>query len=165
MPCTLSSPIDLEASMHDLASQPSFPIYALCTVVLCLNMLGLWGWSGSVRGKTKTTPNPEDATTVAKGAKVADVEPPEVARVLRAQRNADVNIVPFLVLGLLYVINGASARAAWILFGGFTLARLGHTFAYLYGKQPWRTIFFVIGGVMTLALMVQVVRGSLARMM
>jgi prostaglandin-E synthase 1 len=150
--------------MQDLASEPAFPIYALCTVVLSLNMLGLWGWSGGVRSKTKTTPNPEDATTVAKGAKVLDEEPPEVARVLRAQTNADVNIMPFLVLGLLYVINGASVRAAWILFGGFTLTRLGHTFAYLNGKQPWRTILFVIGGLITLALMVQVVRGSLARM-
>jgi hypothetical protein len=32
--------------------------------------------------------------------------------------------VPSLVLGL-YVINGASVRAAWILFGDFTLTRLG----------------------------------------
>jgi microsomal prostaglandin-E synthase 1 len=151
--------------MQDLANEPAFAIYALCTVVLCLNLLGLWGWSGGVRGKTKTTPNSEDATTVAKGAKVLDDEPPEVARVLRAQRNADVNVVPFLVLGLLYVINGASARAAWIMFGGFTLARIGHTFAYLGGKQPWRTLFFVAGGVITLALMVQVVRGSIARLM
>jgi uncharacterized MAPEG superfamily protein len=151
--------------MEELASQPSFPIYALCTVVLCLNMLGLWGWSGGVRGKTKTTPNLEDAGTVAKGAKVLDEDPPEVARVLRAQRNADVNIMPFLVLGLLYVIGGASVRAAWILFGGFTLVRVGHSFAYLNGKQPWRTILFVLGGLITLALMVQVVRGSLARMM
>jgi len=151
--------------MYELASKPSFQIYALCTVILCLNMLGLWGWSGGVRGKTKTTPNPEDATTVAKGATVLDAEPPEVARVLRAQRNADVNIMPFLVLGLLYCINGDSVRAAWIIFGGFTLARLGHTVAYLNGKQPWRTILFVIGGLVTLALMVQVVRGSVSRMM
>jgi uncharacterized MAPEG superfamily protein len=151
--------------MEELASQPSFRIYALCAVVLCLNMLGLWGWSGGVRGKTKTTPNPEDTGTTAKGAKVLDDDPPEVARVLRAQRNADVNIMPFLVLGLLYVIDGASVRAAWILFGGFTVARLGHTFAYLNGKQPWRTVFFIIGGLITLAVMVQVVRGSLARMM
>ena len=129
--------------MQDLASEPAFAIYALCAVVLCLNMLGLWGMSGGVRAKTKTTPNAEDPGTVAKGAKVVEDEPPEVARVLRAQRNADVNIMPFLVLGLLYCINGASARAAWILFGGFTVARLGHSVAYLNGKQPWRTSFFV----------------------
>jgi uncharacterized MAPEG superfamily protein len=151
--------------MYELASEPAFSIYALCTVVLCLNMLGLWGWSGGIRGKTKTTPNSEDATTIAKGANVLEAEPPEVARVLRAQRNADVNIMPFLVLGLLYVVNGTSVRAAWLLFGGFTLVRLGHTFAYLNGKQPWRSIFFTVGGLITLALMVQVVRGAVARLM
>jgi prostaglandin-E synthase 1 len=151
--------------MHDLASQPSFAIYALCTVVLCLNMLGLWGFSGSVRTKTNTTPNPEDVKTVAKGASVVDVDPPAVARVLRAQRNADVNIMPFLVLGLIYVINGASTRAAWLFFGGFTLARLGHTVVYLREKQPWRTVLFIVGGLITLGLMVQVVRGSLAHLM
>jgi uncharacterized MAPEG superfamily protein len=150
--------------MYELANQPAFSIYALCTVILCLNMLGLWGWSGSVRGRTKTSPNPEDVQTVAKGATVKDDDPPEVARVLRAQRNADVTIMPFLVLGLLYVINGASARMALILFGGFTLARLGHTFAYLNAKQPWRTILFAISVLITFAVMVQVVRGSLARM-
>ena len=151
--------------MPQLADYPAFPIYALSAVLLCLNMLGLWGWSGAVRGKTKTTPNTEDAATVAKGSKLVDDEPPEVARVLRAQRNADVNIMPFLVLGLLYVAYGATARMAWILFGGFTLARLGHSLAYLNGKQPWRSILFALGGAFTMAIVVQVVRASLARML
>ena len=78
--------------------------------------------------------------------KVVGKDPPGVARVLRAQRNAAVNVMPFLVLGLLYVINGASVRAAWLIIGSFTLARIGHTFAYLMGKQPWRTALFIIGG-------------------
>ena len=151
--------------MQDLASQPAFAVYALCTVVLCLNMLGLWGWSGTVRGRTKTTPNTEDAKTVAKGAKVVDEEPPEVARVLRAQRNADVNIMPVLVLGLLYVINGASSRMAWIIFGAYTVVRVGHSFAYLGEKQPWRTILFSVGGLITLVLVEEVARGTIVRMM
>jgi microsomal prostaglandin-E synthase 1 len=151
--------------MQELAVDPAFSVYALCTVVLCLNLLGLWGFSGGVRGKTKTTPNSEDAATIAKGASVAVEDPPEVARVLRAQRNADVNIMPFLVLALLYVINGASVRSAWILFGGFTIARIGHSLAYVNSKQPWRSITFTIGTIATVAVMVQVVRGCLARMM
>jgi prostaglandin-E synthase 1 len=151
--------------MYELATQPAFSIYALCTVVLCLNLLALWAMSGTVRGRTKTTPNNEDAKTFAKGSTLLETDPPEVARVLRAHKNADVNIIPFLVLGLLYVINGASARAAWILFGGFTLARLGHTVAYLNAKQPWRSIFFAIGVLITFAVMVQVVRGSLGHLM
>jgi glutathione S-transferase len=148
--------------MHDLATQfPAFPVYAVTATVLCLNLLGLWGYSGGVRGGTKTTWNPEDATTVAKGAEVVTAEPAAVARVLRAHTNAMVNIVPFLFLALLYVLLGASARMAWILFGGFTVMRLGHTFAYLGGKQPFRTLFFVLGGVLTLVLAEEVVRASI----
>jgi prostaglandin-E synthase 1 len=146
--------------------EPAFAIYSLCTVVLCLNMLGLWGYSGAVRTKSKTTHNAEDlrAFDREKKGEVVTADPPEVARVLRAHTNAVVNILPFLVLGLIYVMNGASARAAWILFGGFTVARLAHSFVYVAGKQPWRTIFFVLGAVFTLAVMVQVVRGSLIRL-
>jgi uncharacterized MAPEG superfamily protein len=151
--------------MQELASQPAFQIYSLCTLVLCLNMLGLWGYSGGVRGKSKLTPNPEDVTTVSKGHEVSAEDSPEMARVLRAHRNAIANILPFLPLGLIYVIDGASAKMAWILFGGFTVARLGHSFAYLGGKQPWRTLCFAIGGLFTLALMVEVARATIARMM
>ncbi len=87
----------------------------------------------TMRTKTNSTPNAKDAETVAKGARVVGEDPPEVAGVLvlRAERTADVNTMPFLVLGLLYVINGASVRMAWIIFGGFTVARLAHTEAAL----------------------------------
>lgn len=148
--------------MGNLAQNPAFAIYCLTTVVLCLNMLGLWGYSGAVRGGTKTTPNPEDATTVAKGAEIVTSEPPEVARVLRAHTNAFVNIMPFLVLAFLYVLLGATPTMAWALFGGFTFVRLAHTFAYLGGKQPWRTMMFALGGIITLVVMVQVARLSIA---
>lgn len=137
--------------MQPLASNPAFQAYAVMAVVLSLNMLVLWAYSGAVRGKTKTTPNPEDA----RGAtKVAEIEPPEVARVLRAHRNASANIVPFFVLGLVYVLAGAPGTAAEVVFGGFTVARLAHSWAYLGGKQPWRSIFFGLGGVATVALIV-----------
>jgi uncharacterized MAPEG superfamily protein len=146
-------------------NKAAFAIYCLTTVVLCLNMLGLWGWSAGVRGRTKTVWNPEDTTTVAKGTTVVTSDPPEVARVLRAHTNAFVNIMPFLVLGYLYVLLGATPTWAWILFGGFTFLRLVHTFAYLNEKQPWRTLSFVLGGIVTFVLMVQVARGAVALMM
>jgi glutathione S-transferase len=151
--------------MQDLASLPAFNIYALCTVVLCFNMLGLWGYSGGARTKAKRTPNPEDVSTVSKGAELRDTPSPEEARVLRAHMNALVNILPFLPLGLLYVIYGATPLMAWIFFGSFTVVRLGHTLAYLGEKQPWRTICFALGGLITFGLMIQVARLAIARMM
>jgi len=148
--------------LHEITTNPAFAIYALTTSVLCLNMLGLWGYSGAVRGGSKTTPNPEDATTVAKGAEVVTADPPAVARVIRAHTNAFVNIMPFLVLGWLYVLLGATPTMAWAIFGSFTVFRLLHTLVYVAGKQPWRTLFFALGGVVTFVLIVEVARRSIA---
>jgi prostaglandin-E synthase 1 len=141
--------------MPSLASNPAFQAYAVMAIVLSLNMLFLWAYSGVVRGKSKTTPNAEDAK---RGAAVVEVEPPEVARVLRAHRNATANILPFAILGLVYVLAGASGTAAEGLFGAFALARLGHSWAYLGGKQPWRSVSFGLGGLVTLILIGLIVK-------
>ncbi len=142
--------------MQSLATNPAFLAYAGMIIVLSLNLLVLWGYSGAVRGKSKTTPNPEDAK--GSGAAVVEVEPPEVARVLRAHKNAMANIVPFAFLGIVYVLAGGSSTMAHVLFGVFTFARVAHSFAYLKGKQPWRSIFFGLGALTTLILMGMIVK-------
>ena len=141
--------------MSSLATNPAFVAYAVMLIVLSLNMLVLWAYSGAARAKTKTTPNPEDARTA---TQVVDGDPPDVARVLRAHRNATDNILPFALLGFVYVLAGASGTAAAIVFGAFTVARLAHSFAYLGGKQPWRSVFYSAGALATLALIGLLVR-------
>lgn len=148
--------------MPIVAASPAFLPYALSMLVLSLNLLVLWAYSGSVRGKTKTTPNQEDAGTIARGAKVVDGNPPEVARVLRAHDNAMANIVPFAILGLLFVLAGGSATVAYAVFGVFTAARLAHSFVYLAEKQPWRSLSFGVGGLTTLVLMGFIVKALVA---
>jgi microsomal prostaglandin-E synthase 1 len=140
--------------MTNLASQPAFIAYAVSVLILSLNMLLLWAYSGTVRGKTKTTPNKEDAGTIAKGSQLVEADPPEVARVLRAHKNATASVVPFMVLGLVYVLAGGSGTVAEWVFG--------HSFAYVGGRQPWRSVFFTIGGGATLALMGFLVRTLVA---
>jgi uncharacterized MAPEG superfamily protein len=144
--------------MVSLTHDPAFVAYAVCMLVLSANLIFLWVYSGAVRGGTKTTPNPEDARTIARGVTVAEIDPPAVARVLRAHKNAMANIFPFAALGLVFVLAGGSALAAEVIFGVFAFARLAHSFAYLAGKQPWRSIFFGLGGLATLALMVFIIR-------
>ncbi|HEY6462319.1 MAG TPA: MAPEG family protein, partial [Polyangiaceae bacterium] len=85
-----------------------------------------------------------------------------VARVLRAHRNAMANVVPFAILGLVYVLAGGSGTVALWVFGIFTVARLGHTVAYLGEKQPWRSLFFGLGGATTLVLVGFLVRTLVA---
>lgn len=128
--------------------------YSICTLILCLNITLLWFASGGSRVKTKTTPNPEDAKTVSKGAEVVPENPPEVARVLRAHTNALVNIVPFLFVAQVYVGAGASGTMAWAFFGTFTVARILHSICYLGGIQPWRTASFGVGALATISMMI-----------
>ncbi len=144
--------------MPSLASNPSFLIYSIVMLVLSVNMLALWVYSGSVRTKTQTTPNPEDAVTVVRGASVIAGDPPEVARVLRAHRNAADNIVPFAILAFLYIVYGASPLATGLVCGLFGVARLGHSYCYLRGLQPWRTVAFTVGGLDTLVLIGLLIR-------
>jgi len=136
-------------------NNPAFLAYAVTSLVLCANLLFLWAYSGATRGKTKTAMNGED--TALFGASLTEFDPPEVARVLRAHRNAQASIYPFLFLGLVFVLAGGAAGTATVLFGIFTGARVLHSAAYLAGKQPLRTIFFVTGGLATIALMLAIV--------
>lgn len=130
--------------MLQLAKDPSFRLYAASMAALCLNLIFLWGYSGAARGKTKTTLNPEDAATVSRSAEIVPTDPPEVARVLRAHANAMASIVPFGFLGLLWVLLGATPMTAGIVFGVFTFFRWVHSLVYVWGKQPWRTLSFVV---------------------
>jgi uncharacterized membrane protein YecN with MAPEG domain len=138
-------------------------VYVVFTALLAANLLGLWIFSGTIRGKTKTTLNEEDARTILQGSKLTEVEPPEIQRALRAHANAMANIIPFLFLGQLYVMI-AAPRAAIVLAvcSTFTIARYGHSFAYLRGTQPWRSIFFVIGVLATVAVLILLLVGAFA---
>jgi uncharacterized MAPEG superfamily protein len=140
--------------MDNLLNNPTFFIYAATSLVLSANLIFLWAFSGATRGRTKTAINPEDAARF--GGTLVELDPPQVARVLRAHANAQANIYPFLFLGLVFVLAGGSAFVAEMIFGVFVAARLAHTYVYLAGKQPWRTIFFIIGGLATIALMLAI---------
>jgi microsomal prostaglandin-E synthase 1 len=132
-------------------ANPSFDVYALTCVILCINLLFLWAYSGSTRAKGGIAINAEDAERF--GAKLEPVDRPEVARVLRAHANAQATIYPFLFLGLVFVFAGGSAGFAKVDFGVFVVARIAHSLAYLRGKQPWRTLSFAASGLAIIALM------------
>ena len=70
--------------------------------------------------------------------------------------NAQASIYPFFFLGLVFVLAGGTAGTGMVIFGIFTGARLLHSIFYLAGKQPWRTVFFTVGGLATIALMLDI---------
>jgi uncharacterized MAPEG superfamily protein len=141
--------------MNNSLSNPAFVAYAITCVILSVNVLFLWGYSGFVRYQTKTVMNEEDA--VRYGMPLAETDPPAVARVLRVHANAEASIYPFLVLGLVFVLAGGGVRTGAIIFGIFTGARLLHSICYLRGMQPWRTNFFSVGLLATVALIVAII--------
>jgi prostaglandin-E synthase 1 len=141
--------------MDNLESFQALYVYAVTALILSTNLIIVWSYSGLVRARTKIAINPEDAQRFK--TKLEDFDPPEVRRVLRAHANANANIIPFLILGLVYVLIGGTAGTAKIIFGIFTVARLLHSIAYLAGRQPWRTIFFSIAALAMGALMVVII--------
>jgi uncharacterized MAPEG superfamily protein len=141
-----------------MPSSPAFSVYALAAVMVCLHMLLLDAYSGVARAKSKTTPNKEDSKTF----ETVTTEPESVARILRAHRNLVANGVPFLLLGLVMVLQGTTKTTAMAYFATFIVARLGHTVAYLGGKQPFRSIFFAVGQLAITGMVVQIVRVALA---
>lgn len=142
--------------MHSAAQDPVFFAFAVSTVVLTANILVLWNMSGAVRGKTGTTANPEDAAAFKRN--VADADPPEVARVLRAHRNTADNTYAFLLLGLVFMHLGPSALEAQIFFYGFAALRVLYSFFYLKGIQPWRSATYGLSAVLTLVLIGAILR-------
>jgi uncharacterized MAPEG superfamily protein len=141
--------------MNPFLSNPTFVVYAITSLVLVGDLMFLWGYSGVTRSKSGTAINEEDSAAFR--ARLEPIDPPGCARVLRAHRNAEASIYPFLILGLIFVLAGGSVTTAEIVFGIFTVARLLHTGFYLAGKQPWRTICFAAGGLAIVALMVCIV--------
>jgi uncharacterized MAPEG superfamily protein len=124
----------------EAAVTPAFLAYALTCIVLSLNLLALWVSSGAIRAKDGVAINPEDG--VRYGVPVSELDPPAVARILRAHRNAEATIYPFLLLGMVYVLAGGRVGIAVPIFAMFVAARIAHSIVYLRAMQPWRTIAF-----------------------
>jgi uncharacterized MAPEG superfamily protein len=121
----------------------------------------LWVSSGAMRAKGGVAINPEDGARY--GAPVSEFDPPAVARLLRAHRNAEATIYPFLFLGLLYVLMGGGVAISVPIFTIFVAARILHSVAYLRAMQPWRTIAFAVSLLATLALVAALFHALLTR--
>lgn len=143
--------------MTELANDPAFRTYAICVAVLALKMLGAAMYTGVQRQRTAGYINPEDARVFGGGAAAAPAEHPNVARALRIQRNDGENIPIFFALALVYVLTEASPSGAAIYCWTYTLARVGHTFAYALELQPWRALLFGIGLLVEVGMAVQVI--------
>jgi glutathione S-transferase len=132
-------------------------LYALTAIVLALKMSAISVVQGRARTSAKAFANPEDAAMFG-----GTVVPQEVAGVQRASKawlNDLENIPIFLILALIYAIAGLSGTAFIVYCVVFTVARILHTIFYLNAMQPWRTIAYTVGALISFALMIHLFVG------
>lgn len=141
--------------MEELMQNPAFQTYAVCSAILALKMLLTGNYTTMMRMRNKGFVNVEDAKAF--GGNPSEMEHPSVAHALRIQRNDLENIPLFFAIGLIFVLNGASAGAAWWYCWTFTLARLVHWGAYINHLQPWRAICYFIGYLCILGMAAQII--------
>lgn len=126
--------------------------YVLCVLVLFVKMLAISCYQGYWRLRYRAFANDEDATFF--GRPVLSQELPQVQRAAKAWVNDLENIPLFFVLGGLAVALQVNAEVSIALFYAFTAARVVHTLTYLAGRQPWRTLAYVLALICLLALAV-----------
>lgn len=137
--------------------QPAMRIFAFTYLLLVLKMLAV-GWVTSYyRLRKRVFPAPEDYAL--QGLSPRQISDPDVERARRAHRNDLENILPFFAVGFFYALTQPPVATAWILFGGYLIARVLHTVFYLAALQPWRSLAFAAGqGFMLVALVLTLFR-------
>ncbi|XP_055298547.1 microsomal glutathione S-transferase 1-like [Sitodiplosis mosellana] len=127
-----------------------FRAFLFWSSVLVIKFLLMATLTAFHRFRTKTTPNPEDLGTL-RASEVSSGND-DVERVRRAHLNDMENILPFLSVGLFYVLTDPNEMVALWLFRVTTVARFAHTFVYaIYViPQPARAICFFIHFAITL---------------
>jgi uncharacterized MAPEG superfamily protein len=134
---------------------PELKLYAICSAVLTLQMLFLGALTAATRARHNGYLSPEDGkVSRANATHIDGAEHPDTARVLRAHRNLLESLPLFFALGGIYLATGAPATGATVCFLGFTVARLLHMIVYLKAIQPWRTIFYALGSLSLIAMIV-----------
>ncbi|KAL1275695.1 hypothetical protein QQF64_035318 [Cirrhinus molitorella] len=87
---------------------------------------------------------------------------PDVERVRRCHLNDLENIVPFVVIGLLYALTGPDLSMALLHFRVFVGSRFVHTVVYVMAvPQPTRALAFVVGLLTTFSMAYRVLTTAL----
>jgi uncharacterized MAPEG superfamily protein len=134
--------------MEALLDSPAVRLFAACYLILVLKMMLTGGYTSFLRIRRQVYATPEDYAL--QGLSPSAVADEQIERVRRAHRNDLENVLPFFAVGFFYALSEPSLLAARVGFIGFTLARILHTVCYVRSLQPWRTLAFGVGAVLTL---------------
>ena len=134
-------------------TDPVVRLYVVVYVLLVLKMAAVGTYTSVLRLGRKVYASPEDYRV--QGLAPRSTVDEQVERVRRAHRNDLENVLPFFVVGFLFLLTRPSLRAAAIYLVVYLVARILHSVFYISGLQPHRTIAFAAGGALTLAMIVQ----------
>ena len=129
-------------------SNPLVRGYLFYASILIVKMISMSFITVLFRTTRKVSANPEDQRFYHK--EKSDEEyvwsDPLVERIRRAHLNDLENIVPFLILGIFYLLCSPAAATAMNVFRAFTCARVLHSVVYLNEiPQPARALCFLSG--------------------
>lgn len=136
-----------------LSLQPSNPVFAAYVVAAALLVLKMAAMSWlTVYRMTKSNGgfrSPEDARAglINRRPRPGQLDASDyVDRIRRIHQNDYENILPFLVIGLLFVLTGPEVRLAQALFAVYVISRLLHFGAYVTARShELRAILWTFG--------------------
>uniref|UniRef100_A0A8D0H642 Microsomal glutathione S-transferase 1 n=1 Tax=Sphenodon punctatus TaxID=8508 RepID=A0A8D0H642_SPHPU len=152
------------AELAQLIDSEVFLAYATYTTIVVLKMMLMSVVTAFYRMTRKAFANPEDASTHGKGenAKKYLRTDPDVERARRVHLNDLENIVPFVIIGLLYALSGPDLFTALLHFRIFVGSRVFHTISYLVPlPQPSRGMSWLVGYAVTISMAYRLLSMSL----
>ncbi|KAH3794728.1 microsomal glutathione S-transferase 1-like [Dreissena polymorpha] len=122
-----------------------FSKFAFYAGVVLLKTMLMSPWTTVHRIRRKVFASAEDYVAFGKGP-ASGKQDPHIERVRSCHQNDLENVIPFVLIGLLYVLTGPDVATAVLLFRIFAGSRLLHTVIYLNAiPQPSRAIAFLVG--------------------
>lgn len=138
----------VEAGVFSISVPGEGPLLALslAAILLCLNHSWLMTATELTRVKYRMYATPEEwQASGTSPEEISKTGHQELARAHNAHRNSTENAVFFGVLLIPFMLSGPTLSAASLWLPGFALARLGHTYSYLYGHDNLRGLFMSLG--------------------
>jgi|SRR5262245_31156182 len=124
--------------------------FATVLVLLAFKAQLLAAATAATRGRLRKFINEEDAAWL--GGAVANPDDERVQRILRSHRNDLEALLPFFIVGSVYLASGASQTVGAIYCLVFLLARFTHTVAYLRRRPRLRRDAFTAAWLMVFAM-------------
>ena len=143
--------------MRSLLDVLAFRYWLISLIVLFFKMWANSMVQGLHRFRADSFDWPEDTRTFGRGTATGTPAAEGFERANRCWRNDLENIPIYLFLALGFVLSGGLPFWAALYFTIFTVARAAHTFFYLRGMQPWRTLAYTAGLIVCVALAVHLI--------